>query len=347
MSAGASGRQLILVVGVGRSGTSLMAGMLGQMGFHLPQPEVRADDTNPRGFGEPRWVVDFHHRLMRRRRVTVNDSRPAAWEKTYEAGTRAPVRDELRTWLRGELGHGADVVVKDPRTVWFLPLWTDVAGELGAGTATVTMLRHPAEVIASAKRSYGDWQSDASRASAWINVILETERVTRERARAFVAYEALLKDWPGELRRAGALIGSDVLAGADPVRFPEADRFVDPTLHRNRVGWEAHAVPERVRDLADDVWGLTLQLATDGGDTPAVRTALDDARERYLALHAEAEAIAQSAIVAAKRRDHAGGGAAGGRGAAPLKVRVARRIAPRHRRRLRGLANSLRGKIAR
>ncbi len=346
MSAGQSGRQLILVVGVGRSGTSLMAGMLGQMGFHLPQPEVQANDTNPRGFGEPRWVVDFHHKLMRRRRVTVNDSRPAAWERTYEAGARPAVRDELRAWLQGELAHGADVVVKDPRTVWFLPLWTEVAGELGAGTATVTMLRHPAEVIASAKRSYGDWQSDASRASSWINVILETERVTRDGARAFVAYEALMQDWPAEMRRAGGLIGQPALAEASPARFPEADKFIDPTLHRNRVGWEAHAVPERVRDLAEEVWALMLGLAAAGGDTQAVRAALDDARERYLALHAEAEAIAQSAIVAAKRRD-GGAGAAKPAAGAPLKVRVARRIPPRHRRRLRGLATTLRRKIAR
>ena len=346
MSAGGGGRQLLLVVGVGRSGTSLMAGMLGQMGFHLPQPEVQANDTNPRGFGEPRWVVDFHHTLLRRRRVTVNDSRPSAWERTYDAGAKAPVRDELRGWLAGELGHGADVVVKDPRTVWFLPLWTDVAAELGASTATITMLRHPAEVIASAKKSYGDWQSDASRASAWINVILETERVTREGARAFVGYDALLEDWPATMRRAGALIGSAPLAGASPERFPEADAFIDPTLHRNRVGWDAHAVPARVRELADEVWELMLQLAADGGDTAAVRAALDGARERYLALHAEAEAIVQSAIVAAKRRDGAGGPPRGA-GAAPLKVRIARRIPPRHRRRLRGLATSLRGKIAR
>ena len=347
MSAGAGGRQLILVVGVGRSGTSLMAGMLGQMGFHLPQPEVQANDTNPRGFGEPRWVVDFHHKLMRRRRVTVNDSRPAAWERTYEAGERPAVRHELRGWLAGELGHGADVVVKDPRTVWFLPLWTAVAGELGAGTATITMLRHPAEVIASAKRSYGDWQSDASRASAWINVILETERVTRDGARAFVAYETLMRDWAAEMRRAGELIGQPDLAAASAARFPEADKFVDPTLHRNRVGWEAHAVPERVRDLAEEVWAQMAGLAGAGGDTPAVRAALDDARERYLALHAEAEAIAQSAIVAATRRDGAGGGPARAGAAAPLKVRVARRIPPRHRRRLRGLATTLRRKIAR
>jgi hypothetical protein len=346
MSAGQSGRQLLLVVGVGRSGTSLMAGMLGQMGFRLPQPEVKANATNPRGFGEPRWVVDFHHKLMRRRRVTVNDSRPSAWERTYEAGTRAPVRDELREWLRDELGHGADVVVKDPRTVWFLPLWTEVAAELGAGTATITMLRHPAEVIASAKKSYGDWQSDASRASAWINVILETERVTRDGTRAFVGYETLLADWPGEMRRVGALIGSAPLAGATPERFPAADAFVDPKLHRNRVGWDAHDVPARVREIADDVWELLLQLAAEGGDTPAVRASLDTARERYLAMHAEAEAIVQSAIIAAKRREGADGPAPAP-AAAPFKVRVARRIPPRHRRRLRGLATTLRAKIAR
>ena len=98
-----SERQLLLVVGVGRSGTSLLAGMLGQLGFHIPQPEVQADDTNPRGFGEPRWVVDFHTRLLRERRVTVNDARPAAWEATTAAGEAPAVRDELRGWLAGEL----------------------------------------------------------------------------------------------------------------------------------------------------------------------------------------------------------------------------------------------------
>ncbi|MGZ4640147.1 MAG: sulfotransferase family protein, partial [Actinomycetes bacterium] len=53
-------RRLVLVAGVGRSGTSVFAGILRQAGFHVPQPEVDADSTNPKGFGEPRWVVDFH-----------------------------------------------------------------------------------------------------------------------------------------------------------------------------------------------------------------------------------------------------------------------------------------------
>ena len=112
--------RLILVVGVGRSGTSLLSGMLGQLGFHIPQPEVKADDTNPRGFGEPRWVVDFHTRLLRELRVTLNDARPAAWESTGATADDAAVYGELSRWLGGQLAEADALVVKDPRTVWFL-----------------------------------------------------------------------------------------------------------------------------------------------------------------------------------------------------------------------------------
>jgi hypothetical protein len=343
--AGDAERRLILVVGVGRSGTSLLAGMLGQLGFHIPQPEVKADDTNPRGFGEPRWVVDFHHRLMRRRRVTVNDSRPEAWASTYAAGGEKAVRDELTAWLAGEFdGPRRVVVVKDPRTVWFLPLWAQCAEAVGAATVSVTMLRHPAEIIASAKRSYGDWQSDASRASAWINVILETERATRDSSRAFMRYDDLLAEWPEQIRRLGPLTGSELLAQADRERLPEVDRFVDPTLHRNRVRWDAHAVPERVRVLADGVWEALQPLASGDGDA-ATLSALDALHSEYLELYAEAEAIAQSSITAVKRRAPAAAKAPPA--PPPLRVRLARRVPARYRRRLRGAVRSLRPRRSR
>ena len=104
-------RRLVLVVGVGRSGTSLLTGVLGQLGFHVPQPEVEADDTNPRGFSEPRWAVDFHKRLLSARRVTVNDSRPAAFERTATAAEDPAALAELREWLEGQLGEAVAVVV--------------------------------------------------------------------------------------------------------------------------------------------------------------------------------------------------------------------------------------------
>jgi hypothetical protein len=322
-------RRLILVVGVGRSGTSLLAGILGQLGCHIPQPEVQADDTNPRGFGEPRWVVDFHQRLLRERRVTVNDARPSAWDVTRTVAVDA----ELREWLAGQLGQADVVVVKDPRTVWFLPLWTRCAADLGVPTSFVTMLRHPAEVVGSAQRSYGKWQTGASRTAAWLNVLLETEQQTRGARRAFVRYEDLLADWVREVRRVGTALELPALAGVE--RVPAVDRFVDPTLRRSRVAWDELDVSARVRDMAEDVWRQAQALTDE--DTPEVRAALDEARAAYRALYAEAEAIAQSSVTAAKQRRRRE------RAPAPsLRVRLARQVPVRYRRRLRSAVRALR-----
>jgi hypothetical protein len=308
-----------------------MTGILGQVGFHIPQPEINADETNPKGFGEPAWVVDFHHRVMRKLRVTVFDSRPRAWTACDGTADDPEVRGELREWLRGELGQADAVVVKDPRVGWFLPLWTGCAHDLGAPTSFVCMLRHPAEILASARRSYGDWQNDASRAAGWLNVMLETERKTRGMARAFVRYEELLGNWDTTLRRAGTALGDPLLSGMERSEFPDVDEFVDPTLHRARVGWEALEVPPRVRDLAERVWGELQPLAD--GDSDGPRAALDVSHAEYNELYAEAEAISQSSVTAVKPRAKKPAGPPPN-----MRVRVARRIPPRYRKKLRALA---------
>jgi hypothetical protein len=323
--------RLVLVAGVGRSGTSLITGILGQVGFHIPQPEINADETNPRGFGEPAWVVDFHHRVMRRLRVTVFDSRPRAWELCDAAADDDAVRTELRQWLKGELDQAQAVVVKDPRVGWFLPLWTGAAGDVGAPASFVCMLRPPAEILASARKWYGDWQTDASRAAGWLNVMLETERKTRDMPRVFVRYEDLLADWERQLRRSGEALGDPLLSGIERSRFPQVDEFVDPSLHRQRRGWDDLDVPRSVRELAERVWAELQPLADAGGDTAELRATLDASHAEYKALYAEAEAISQSSVTAVKPRKKAPSKPP------TLRVKLARRIPPRYRKKIRAL----------
>ncbi len=92
-------RRLVLVAGTGRSGTSTLAGILRRLGLHVPQPEVGSDSTNPRGFGEPQWVVDFHDELLTDANVQVSDARPLAWERTGELAERPEVQQRLNAWL--------------------------------------------------------------------------------------------------------------------------------------------------------------------------------------------------------------------------------------------------------
>jgi hypothetical protein len=325
-------RRLLLVVGIGRSGTSVFTGILGQLGWHVPQPEVQADDTNPRGFGEPQWVVDFHTGLLRSRRVTNMDSRPAANELMDAVSDDPAVAARLRTWLDEQFGQSNNVVVKDPRIVWFLPLWRRCAEELGVEVSFATMLRYPTEVLTSARRSYGTWQSDASRAAAWVNVMLHTEQATRGAPRAFVRYDDLLTGWEAEIKRIAVPLQVPWLADIPGDRRAAVDGFVDPSLRRSQLSWDHVDVPDNVRSMIDTVWAQLTPLTAPESDGPAVHTALDQSRATYQQFYADVEALAHSSIHAAKQRKGAAQSSSARAKKPTLAKRVAQKVPPRYRR---------------
>jgi hypothetical protein len=320
-------RTLVLVAGSGRSGTSLLAGILQRLGLHVPQPEVPADATNPRGFAEPQWVVDFHARLLRTTGVQTSDARPAAWALMGEKNLDDAVRRELLAWLRGQFRTADELVVKDPRLSWFLPLWRRCAQDAGGTPRFVTMLRHPAAVVDSKQRWYGAWQSDVARTAGWINQTLFTERATRDAARVFVRYDDLLEDWPRAVGTVGERLDLASVRDAPVSAMREVHAFVDPGLSRSRAEWGQLRIPAPLRTLADETWEAVSTLTSDS-DGNASAEHLDDLRARYVALYEEAEAVAQSSIAAARARGprEAHGG--------PLPLRLARRVPTRYRHRL-------------
>jgi hypothetical protein len=296
------GRSLVLVVGSGRSGTSLFTGIMQRLGFYVPQPEVPADETNPRGFAESQWVVDFHTRLLRQLEVRVSDARPAAWGLVAEMVVDDDVSRELRQWLAEQLDASGDVIIKDPRLSWFLPLWRRCAEELGISPTYVMMLRHPAAVIDSKQRWYGGWQGDVGHTAAWLNASLFTERATRERPRAFVRYDDLLQDWTKAVGHVGETLDLQAIRDVPAPAIVRVHEFVDQSLSRSRASWEGIDLPRGLRELADEAWELLGELAAQDGPPPAALIErLEAARAAYVGLYEEAEAIAQSSIEAARR----------------------------------------------
>ncbi|MDQ4053393.1 MAG: sulfotransferase family protein [Actinomycetota bacterium] len=294
-------RRVVFVVGSGRSGTSTMAGALQTLGMHVPQPEVLADDTNPKGFGEPQWVVDFHGELLKRCNVQVSDARPSAWFEAGKLSTFEPLRQRLHEWLEPQFAAGPELVVKDPRLAWFLGLWRSAVLRCDATPAYVTMLRPVTEVVGSKQQHYGSKFGEVNRTAAWVNMMLHTERATRGSARAFVRYADLLKDWTVPLFGIGKQfdLAAVQTASANDIRAVHA--FVDPDLRRVQLTWDDVEVPPRLREIAEESWQQLDRLADPDGDTPAVHEALDELRTAYAELYDEAEAIAQSTALAAHR----------------------------------------------
>jgi hypothetical protein len=307
-----STRRVVLVVGSGRSGTSAMSGTLRTLGLHVPQPEVVADHTNPKGFGEPRWVVDLHDELLRRSNVAVSDARPRASLDAATHGNDPATRERVATWLEakfsGEDGGVVDeMVVKDPRTSWFLGLWQAAAERCDATPSYVTMLRPVTEVVGSKQKYYGQTgaqgsdQGAVTRTAGWVNMMLHTERATRGQQRRFVRYHDLLSDWTQPVFELGEAFDLNKVKTAMAAHIAEVHSFIDPDLRRVQVTWDDIPVPDRLRELADATWHVLDAMADPAHDTADAHRTCDQLRDAYAGFYADAEAIASSSIVAARR----------------------------------------------
>jgi len=294
--------QILVVAGSGRSGTSLLASLTGELGLHIPKPEVKANRSNPRGFGEPRWAVDFHNELLSRVDVAVDDGRPEAWERTDALAGDDRVRRTLRAWLEEQLDEHDRVVLKDPRLAWFIGLYRATADELGADVRAATMLRHPVEVLRSREIAYGTRTTNTTRVIGWVNMMLAVEDRTRDLPRATIRYDDLLADWRSALAQADEDLGLDLLA--DPSRVEAAGQLVDPTLRRSVAQWSELDVPARTRELAMSVYDAYGSLV----GTPAegqrdVRHDLDALRTEFRAYYDECFEVSRSRTGARVRQE--------------------------------------------
>lgn len=301
-------RSLLLVTGAGRSGTSTVAGTLHHLGVHVPGPYLKANESNPRGFYESKWSVDFHNRLLKRANVTIADGRPEAAALMHDAFRDQDAR-ALAAWVDEVSAGHPWTAVKDPRTTWTLDRWVETTGRLGVDLGFLVMLRHPAEVLGSRATHYGERAGLDESAFAvknlagWVNALLITERQTRGGRRTFLRYDDLLADW----RTAMATVSADLGLGLDVPATPhEVDDFIDPQLSRHRLTWEDVDVLPELAEVAEQVWQSCERLAgSQGADSEAER-ALDAAGGRYAAMYRAAQQLAQdstSAQVARAKRE--------------------------------------------
>jgi hypothetical protein len=300
----ARSRTLLLVAGSGRSGTSLFAGLSNRLGMHIPQPEVVANDSNPRGFGEPRWAVDFHEELLRSVAVTPEDARPGAFAITQRVAARDRARRRLEAWLEEQFQASDRVVVKDPRLTWFLDLYSRVSESMGVDIGVVTMLRHPAASIKSRQLAYGTRSTDVRRLAGWLNMMLFLEKRTRDLPRAVVAYDDLLDDWRRSLAEAERALRVPLLQGATAEQLAGAAELVDPTLRRAAPDWSLLDVPSELQDLGEAAFKALSGVAVGAGTTASgAEAALDEVREAYVRYHRTAESVAGSTIAAARAKE--------------------------------------------
>jgi len=225
-----AGSTAILVLGMHRSGTSALTGMLHHLGVGLGAHLMPATNDNPRGYWEHAEIVDVHQSLMAGYGFAWDDLRPLPAALLGDG----PATKRLEAILQREFADAPLWGVKDPRLCRLLPLWLPVLSRLGVTPRFVLALRHPIEVAASLRARDGINVQCA--ALLWLRHVLEAERATRGAARTIVHYEALVgaAGWHSVAARMAADLGQSWPAGV--ASAAAIDAFLAPELRHNRAG---------------------------------------------------------------------------------------------------------------
>lgn len=263
--------KMLLILGMHRSGTSLLAGSCRLLGADLGDRMMQAGQDNVMGFWEHDEIVQIHDQILERLGFAWDDVR-ALPDKWWTYQMIQPQRAALKAVLQRDFGNAPLGCVKDPRLCRLLPLWQEILKELGWQPLYLLASREPGEIAASLKSRNG-FSAEKS-ALLTLRYTLDAEAASRGGIRATVDYGALLKDWRSVLRPAWEKLG---LAWPSDTAQLDAgmERFVHKELRHHAA---ADGLPKgSLGKLVQDTYRASL-----GGEA----LVLDAAREQVDAMAA-------------------------------------------------------------
>lgn len=222
-------RTALLVAGMHRSGTSVLARVLNLLGASLGHSFIPPKSDNERGFWENREFLKLHEDFLAHHGCRWHD--PVLLPKGWQTDAKAvQFQAQLDSLIDEQFGKNALFAVKDPRLSFLAPLWLPVLVRRGIRPAFILTIRHPAAVAASlAKR---DGFSQAHSNLLWLQHMVEAEEVSRFHGRAFVEYDALLADWRNTIKSTGNALGLRWKFDTNEVER-KIDAYVDPSLRHH------------------------------------------------------------------------------------------------------------------
>jgi hypothetical protein len=194
----------VVILGMHRSGTSAVAGVLGLAGLATPETLIPTAEANERGFWESEPVKSLNDQVLKRLDLTwyglepINDS--SLQERRFQSDRR-----QAEKILKAEFPAGKSFVLKEPRLCRLVPFWDSILEGLARKVVYTFTLRNPVEVARSLARR-NDMDPDVGML-LWARYSLDAECHTRGKARAFISYSAIIQNWQPALQKLNDKLG--------------------------------------------------------------------------------------------------------------------------------------------
>ncbi|WP_404455712.1 sulfotransferase [Virgibacillus necropolis] len=238
----------VVVLGSGRSGTSVLARAINIAGVDLGSGFIKTNQTNPKGFFENKKIVNTHKKIGE-----ILKKRPFPKGFPYFDDVR-PYRNELKDYIQEEFFNKKVWGWKDPRNNEFLEMWKGILKEINVEGNYLIIIRNPVDVIASYKRAYDRDETWAKR--QWQLRTLLALRETKKEKRIIVEYDELFNNSLESMRRVSNTLDFEWPQEETKIKN-ELDEFIDPSLQTSNSGTDIEEFKNR-QDVEDDIKELFL-----------------------------------------------------------------------------------------
>jgi hypothetical protein len=223
-----SDAKVVCVLGMHRSGTSLITRMLNFLGVDLGPEEhlLEPAECNPKGFWEHQGFVAINDAVLEQ--LGGHWDEPprcsSGWERLPKLNA---LKTRARSLIQKEFATAQQWGWKDPRTCLTLPFWQDLLPSMHY----VLCGREPGSVALSLERRDGFTLERGL--SLWLEHTYQALKCTAGAPRLVVLYEDAMHDCTSELRRLASFLGKKELAEDREVQRAVA-KFVDSDLQHHR-----------------------------------------------------------------------------------------------------------------
>lgn len=256
-----SGKRIIVVLGMHRSGTSAVTRGLQVLGVDLGDKLMGGiAGNNEKGFWEDVDIYGFNNALLAK--LDSAWDRLNAIDKNMLLGqTFSHERKDAEGLLRSKL-HGESIFAfKDPRTAILLSFWQPVFEASGLRPSYLIAIRNPKEVAESLGKR--DGISLLKGVMLWSKYSIAAVRGTHGAPRVFVSYEALLQAPVTQLRRISRALDLPSPDNNERELREYTDSFLSSALRHNVSDENALANSRQVPPFINEFYQFLIQLAMD------------------------------------------------------------------------------------
>ncbi len=276
-------QRVVVVLGMHRSGTSLVTRGLQVLRVELGDNLLGPAFDNPKGFWEDRDLLAVNEQVLDLLGSAYD--RPGLHRKAREESVRLrPLKLFAVDLIRKRFGREKIWGFKDPRTARVLPFWQDVFSHLGMADSYVIVVRNPRSVARSleVRNSFDREKSDL----LWLEHMIPAVSATHGKLRVLVDYDLFLMSPTAQLQRIGKSLELPIEGLCGNANNEFVDEFVSEDLRHSHYAKDDLELDACVSKLTREAFDLMEKLARDeiAADGEDFRRSWNVIQEKFEAL---------------------------------------------------------------